>query len=197
MDYKRSKRLIHSIYGSLGLIIFFLMLLGVPPAEITLHAQKGEKYSTPRVGDQAPDISLDDFKGNKFTLSKLIKKRNVVLWFTNLCEGCQSEIPTVLRLREMYQKKGVEIVAVSVLGKDRKTVEAVIQENKVSFRFLYDPTGTATQRYSGKYIEGTCPLKNIFIIEKDGKIVYAGHLPGTDPSALEKELNKITGGNER
>ena len=84
-----------------------------------------------------------------------------------------------------------------MLGKDRKTVEAVMKENKVSFRFLYDPTGTATQRYSGKYVERTCPLKNIFIIEKGGKIVYAGHLPGADPSALEKELNNITEGNER
>jgi len=58
----------------------------------------------------------------------------------------------VLRLKAEYEKKGVEVVAVSVLGKDRKPVETVIQENKVSFRFLYDPSGIATQRYSGEYV---------------------------------------------
>lgn len=192
MDCERSKRLTYSIYHSLGLMIFLLMLLGSRNAETTLYAQKGEKYTAPRVGDQAPDFLLDDFNGETFVLSKLIKKGNVVLWFTNLCDGCQSEIPTVLRLKEMYQKKGVEVVAVSVLGKDRKTVETVIKENKVSFRFLYDPIGAATQQYSGKYIEGTCPLKNIFIIEKGGKIVYASHLPGARMNELTTQLNKMT-----
>ena len=97
------------------------MSLGMPLAENTVYAQKVEKYSAPRVGDQAPDFLLDDFNGKKFALSKLIKKGSVVLWFTNLCEGCQSEIPTVFGLKAEYEKKGVEVVAVSVLGKDRKT----------------------------------------------------------------------------
>lgn len=197
MDCKRSKRLTYSTYHSFSLMIFLVMLLGSRNAETTLYAQKGGKYTAPRVGDQAPDFLLNDFNGEKFVLSKLIKKGNVVLWFTNLCKGCQSEIPTVIRLKAEYEKKGVEVVAVSVLGKDRKTVETVMKENKVSFRFLYDPVGAATELYSGKYVEGTCPLKNIFIIEKGGKIVYASHLPGAETSTLEKQLNKITGGNER
>lgn len=197
MDWKRSKRLTHSTYRSLGLMIFLLMLLGLRNAETTLYAQKSEKYSAPSVGDRAPDISSDDFNGKKFALSKSTKKGNVVLWFTNLCEGCQSEIPVVLRLREMYEKKGVEVVAVSVLGKDRGTVENAIRENKIAFRFLYDPFGTATQLYSGKYVEGTCPLKNIFIIQKGGKIVCASHLPGVQMNELTNMLNKITKGTQQ
>ena len=192
MNYKRSKRLTRFAFYFLSLGTTLLILLGVLVAENTVYAQKTEKYSAPRVGDRAPDFLLDDFNGKKFTLSKLIKNGNVVLWFTNLCEGCQSEIPTMLRLKAEYQKKGVEVVAVSVLGKDRKTIETVMKENKVSFRFLYDPSGIATQRYSGKYVEGTCPLKNIFIIEKGGKIVFASHLPGTQLNELTTQLNKIT-----
>lgn len=197
MDNKRSKRSTRSTDCSPGSTILLLVVLGFLNAATALYAQKAENYSAPRVGGRAPDFMLDDFNGKKFELSKLIKMTNVILWFTNLCEGCQSEIPTVLRLKREYEKKGVEVVAVSVLGTDRKTVEAVIKQNKVSFRFLYDPSGTATQRYSGKYIEGTCPLKNIFIIEKGGKIVYASHLPGVDPSVLEKEVNNITESHER
>lgn len=181
----------------LGLVAFCLLIFGTLLTQTTASAQMNDKKVAPKVGDRAPDFSLQDFKGNKFTLSKLTKKNGVLLWFTNLCEGCQSKIYEVQKLESLYEKKGIDVVAVSVLGKDRKTVETVIKENKISFRFLYDPSGTATQRYSGKYIEGTCPLKNIFIVEKGGKIMYAGHLPGVDSSALEKELNNITEGNER
>ncbi len=173
------------------------MLLGLLNAETTVYAQKGEKYSVPRVGDQAPDFSLKDFGGDRFTLSKLTKKGNVVLWFTNLCEGCQSQIPTVLGLKAEYEKKGVEVVAVSVLGRDRNTVETIMRKNKLSFRFLYDPIGAATQLYSGKYIEGTCPLKNIFIVQKGGKIVYASHLLGVQMNELTTQLNNITKGTQQ
>lgn len=197
MDCTRSTRLTRFAFDFLSLGAILLILLGVLVAENTVYAQKAENYSAPRVGDQALDFSLKDFSGGRFTLSKLTRKGNVVLWFTDLCEGCQSQIPTVLRLKAEYEKKGVEVVAVSVLGKDRKTVETVIKENKVSFRFLYDPMGVATQRYSGKYVEGTCPLKNIFIIEKGGMIVFARHLPGTQLSELTTELNKITKGTQQ
>lgn len=197
VDCKRSKRLTHFAFDFLSLGTILLILLGVLVAENIVYAQKAEKYSAPRVDDQSPDFSLKDFSGGSFTLSKLTKKGNVVLWFTNLCEGCQSQIPTVLRLKAEYGKKGVDVVAVSVLGKDRKTVETVMKENKVSFRFLYDPMGVATQRYSGKYVEGTCPLKNIFVIEKGGKIVYASHLPGVTMDGLTNQLNKIMKGTQQ
>ena len=160
-------------------------------------AQTNNKNVAPKVSDSAPDFSLQDFKGNKFTLSKLTKTKGVLLWFTNLCEGCQSQIPTVLRLKAEYEKKGVEVVAVSILGKDRKTVETVMKKNKDSFRFLYDPTGTASKRYSGEYVEGTCPLKNIFVIEKGGKIVFANHLPGVQMNELASILNKLTKGTQQ
>ena len=98
-----------------------------------------------------------------------MKDKAVVLWFTNLCEGCQSSIPDVEQLKSKYEKQGVEFVAVSVLGKDRKTVESVMKDYKVSFRFLYDPDGKATTSYAGRFVEATCPLKNIYVIGKFGQ----------------------------
>ncbi|MDP2207578.1 MAG: redoxin domain-containing protein [Bacteroidota bacterium] len=165
--------------------------LGTIFIQTTASAQTNNKEIAPKVGDSAPNFSLQDFKGNKFTLSKLTKTKGVLLWFTNLCAGCQSQIPTVLSLKAEYEKKGVEVAAVSILGKDRKTVETVLKENKVSFRFLYDPNGTASKRYSGEYVEGTCPLKNIFVIEKGGKIVFANHLSGVQMNELKKLLDKL------
>jgi len=170
------------------------LLLATVFTQSTASAQMNHKQVVPKVGDIAPDFSLQDLKGNKFMLSKLTKTKGVFLWFTNLCEGCQSKIPDVQKLGSVYKEKGIDIVAVSVLGEDRKTVDDVMRKNNVTFQFLYDPKGEATELYSGKYVEGTCPLKNIFIIERGGRINYASHLPGIDEKELSSQLEKVTKG---
>lgn len=160
-------------------------------------AQGGSNaYAPPAVksvGQQAPDFTLQDFKGGNFILSSSMKGKAVVLWFTNLCEGCQSSIPDMERLKSQYEKKGVEFVAVSVLGRDRKTVESVMTRHKVSFRFLYDPDGKATASYAGRFVEATCPLKNIYIIRKGGEIAFMSHLPGVDEKILAGQIENAAG----
>jgi peroxiredoxin len=156
----------------------------------TTRAQLSAVPAAPKIGEQAPDFTLKDFSGKTFTLSPLMKKNGVLLWFTNLCSGCQEQVPTVERLKALYAKKNIGVVAVSVLGKERKHVEDVMARNKVTFPFLYDPSGEATRLYSGQYVQGTCPLKNIFVIEKGGKILFSRHLPGTSERELLAQLDK-------
>lgn len=157
----------------------------------TSYAQgsSGVKSASLESGDDAPSISLSDFNRNRFVLSEVVRDKTVLLWFTNLCSGCRSRIPDVQKLHEMFEKDDVEIVAVSELGKDRKTVEDVIKSMNITFRFLYDPDGKATKRFSGKYIEGTCPLKNLYVIERGGKIVLASHLARIDIEELIEILD--------
>ncbi|MEW6195583.1 MAG: peroxiredoxin family protein [Bacteroidota bacterium] len=167
-----------------------LLAFGIISFTSVLNAQNDKPISIPKVGDKAPEFSLQDFNGNKFELSKAVQQHGLLLWFTNLCEGCQSKISDVEKIKSVYEKKGVNIAAVSVLGEDRKTVEQIIKDNKITFPFLYDPDGKVAEIYSGKYIPGTCPLKNIYIISKDGKITFASHLPGVKTNELIKQLDR-------
>jgi peroxiredoxin len=143
-----------------------------------------------RVGEKAPDFTLQDFQGKKFTLSKLTRNKSVLLWFTNLCEGCQSKIPDVLKIKADYEKKGLEVVAVSVLGEDRQFVEDAVKVKKISYRFLYDPKGDAIERFCGRYVQGTCPLKSMYVIKKGGVVTFATHLPGVPVETLRAEIDK-------
>lgn len=156
--------------------------------------QQDGNITLPEVGATAPDFTLKDFKGKDFTLSKLKDKKTVLLWFTNLCGGCQSKFGEMGKIKNLYEKKGVEIVVVSILGKDRKTVEDIIRRKKAAFRFLYDPQGNVTKLFSGEAVPNTCPLQNIFIISKNGKIVYADHYPGVDEAGITTLLDKVTKG---
>src|SRR3989338_3337912 len=175
-----------------SLVAACLFMFGALCAGPMVNAQANEKIAVPKMGDQAPDFTLQDFNGESFTFSELLKKKSVLLWFTNLCGGCQREIPKLLRLRSQVETKDIEIVAVSVLGEDRETVEAVVRTNKITFPFLYDPKGAVTELYSGKYVPATCPMTNIYLVRKDGKIVFASHLPGADEKELSSQLDEIT-----
>ena len=58
----------------------------------------------------APDFSILDFQGKKFTLSdKLKNHKAILLWSTNLCKGCLEKIPNMERMNNLYNEKGIEI----------------------------------------------------------------------------------------
>ena len=180
------------------LILFYLMISAFsftfPPNAV---AQENDKAVIPKVGDKAPDFSLQYFDGKPFTLSKIAKNKPILFWFTNLCSGCLSKLPFLEELNKKFQNKEMEVLAVSQLGNDRKTVEDVIHKNNLSVRFLYDPSGEATTLYTGGYNPGTCPLKNIYLINKAGEIFFATHYPGVSEKELTNQINKLMKGNQQ
>ena len=174
-----------------------ILVSGIISFASLVSAQNVKQVSIPKVGDTAPNFSLQDFEENEFELSKATQKHTVLMWFTNLCEGCQSKISDVEKLKSLYENREVSIVAISVLGEDRETVETIIKKNNITFQFLYDPHGKAMEIYSGKYIPGTCPMKNIFIISREGKIAFASHLPGIETNKIIEQLNIVMKGEQQ
>ena len=175
---------------SLCSILLVGAVLGFP-----LLCQAGQggapERKSPSVGDKAPDFTLNDFQGGRFTLSKLKGHEGALLWFTNLCEGCRSKFGEMEKFNSEYSGKGIEIIALSQLGKDRKTVEQAIRANRLTVRFLYDPDGEVTGRFSGRYVPGTCPLTNLYLIDKNGTIVYATHYPGVPEEEITSQLTNL------
>ncbi len=149
-----------------------------------------QKRTVAKAGDLAPDFSLVDFQGKKFTFVKEKNDKVRVFWFTNLCVGCRSVILEMEKIKKLFEKKQVEIVAISQLGEDRATVERIVKEKNLTFRFLYDPQGEATSKYSGAYTPGTCPLKSLYIVRKNGFIQFASHFPGVPPATVVNEIEK-------
>src|SRR3989338_6860735 len=93
-----------------SLVAACLFMFGALCAGPMVNAQANEKIAALDTGDRAPDFTLQNFNGKSFTFSELLKKKGVLLWFTNLCGGCQSEIPKLLRLISSYETKDIESV---------------------------------------------------------------------------------------
>jgi len=179
--------------SSLVCILLMIVPLVFPRAG---RAQQGEPPSAKvlSAGDKAPDFTLADWQGKPFTLSTLKGHEGALLWFTNLCAGCQSKFGEMEKLKREYAGKGVEVIALSQLGKDRKSVDEAVQVNHLTLRFLYDPDGEVTTLYGGRYVPETCPLTNLYIINKDGMIVAATHYPGVPEAEIASELAKLRPG---
>ena len=58
------------------------------------------------VGETAPDFTVKDFGGKRFTLSEWNGRESVLLWFTNLCDGCRSKFAEVEKFKKEYDGKG-------------------------------------------------------------------------------------------
>lgn len=141
------------------------------------------------IGALFPDFSLNDLQGRAHRLSVPSEAEHTVLWLTNLCEDCRSKVPLLEELRLAAGRK-VRILAVSILGDDRTLPQAASAD--CGFPFLLDPNDIVAREFGLSHPPQTCPLNNLFILDKDGRIIFRHHLSALKPEAfrsLWKEWN--------
>ena len=70
---------------------------------------------------QAPEFTLEDFNGNKISLSDLSGKVVFLNVWTTWCGPCKKEIPDFIEVYEQYKDEGLEIIGISVdeIAKDK------------------------------------------------------------------------------
>ena len=92
--------------GKAVLIVAVLALLGLVGAELIRGASKPEL--------PAVQIAGKDLKGQAWSLSDHRGKRPVVVnFFATWCGPCQMEFPELVKMREQYRSRGLELVLFS------------------------------------------------------------------------------------
>lgn len=82
-----------------------------------------------QIGQPAPDFTQADTAGNPLTLSSLKGKVLLVDFWAAWCGPCRSENPNIVKAWKKYNKKGFDVLGVS-LDKDReKWIEAIHADN--------------------------------------------------------------------
>ncbi|MGC1241974.1 MAG: thioredoxin-dependent thiol peroxidase [Chryseosolibacter sp.] len=128
-----------------------------------------------RIGDKAPDFTVNDQDGNPVKLSNLHGKK-VVLYFypKDMTPGCTAE---ACNLRDNYKsmvKRGYEILGVST--DSEKTHKKFTEKEKLPFRLLadteraiHDSYGTWVEKSMyGRTYMGTARVT--FVIDEKGRI---------------------------
>jgi peroxiredoxin len=143
----------------------------------TLSAQAGELK--PYKGKQLPDFELSDLKGGKHRLSDYKGKVVLVNFWATWCPPCVKEMPSMQRLKDKYQGKDFQILAVN-MGEDPTTITIFLEKMNVDFPILLDRDGAILKQWK------IFAFPTTFLVGKDGNIAYGlfGGLEWDSPKAM-------------
>jgi peroxiredoxin len=125
-----------------------------------------------KVGDKAPDFTINEAGGKSYKLSDL-KGKVVMLQFTaSWCSVCRTEMPFIEK--EIWKEK--QAAGLLVIGIDRdEPVDKVLQFKKniaITYPLALDPGAEIFSRFAEKEAGVT---RNV-IIDRTGKIVFLTRL---------------------
>lgn len=122
-------------------------------------------YPKVAVGSVAPDFTLTDVDGRKFSLSATIGKPVILFGMASWCGECIGEGQDLTKIKESYGDK-VEIIGVAFTPGDTKdTILQFKQIGKVNIPLALD-TDHVTQKYQLVNLDST------YFINKQGVISY-------------------------
>ena len=115
----------------------------------------------------APALILADMDGKMHDLSDLKGKVVVVNFWATWCPPCRREMPSLERLKQRLQSRGLAVLAVDV-GEDADTVFAFTGqlEPAPTFPLLLDRDSQAMQRWKVKGLPTT------FVIDQQGRVIF-------------------------
>jgi len=127
-----------------------------------------------QVGDDAPDFTLMDNKGQNITLSKLLDgKHHIIVYFypKAFTPGCTMEACSFRNNYESFEATHTIILGIS--RDTPSTLEDFVQKYKLPFHLLSDPQKEVQKLYGvdGSFY-GLIPGRKTFLIGLDGKVIY-------------------------
>ncbi len=142
-------------------------------------AAAGEIASKFKVGDKAPDFTLQEIGGRQVQLSSVCKTKVVLLAFWSLrCGACLQEVPHLEKLHKNYGGRGVAVLSVVTDGVDAATTKTVMKEVGAapSYPVLVDPDFTVSDTYTNFVVPHT------LVIDRKGivRYVHTGFETGTE-----------------
>lgn len=143
----------------------------------TVSTGLAQPKATIQVGQKAPDFSLpyatrDSIAREPLQLSKIIGQRNIILAFypADWSSGCTKEMCTMRDDFKDLEKLNAELLAIS--GDYVFASHEWAKQQNFPFRLLSDHLHKVAQLYDsytdGKYFNH----RTVFVVGKDGKIVY-------------------------
>ena len=138
-----------------------------------------------QVGDVAPDFELPASGNRTVKLSDFRGKKNVLLAFYPFAFSpvCSLQLPGLQQSLGEFEKLNTAVLGISV---DSKHSSAAFAEHlHLDFPLVSDFNKEATAAY-GVLREGGFAERALFVIDKDGTIVYArvnaiGEVPDNEP----------------
>jgi peroxiredoxin len=161
-----------------------------------MDSRNRTESKTLKVGDIAPDFSLETADGTTWNLHNLRGEKNVVLAFVPYAFSnvCSAQLPAYEAELSRFQDYDTEVVSISM--DSTYTLRAWKKSMQTTFPLLSDfyPQGQVVDMYGVRNVAGM-PERALFVIDKEGIIRYIEvmHSPDEMPDSedLFQELRKL------
>lgn len=179
--------------SNLSLIIMLIALLGLVAAillwpseakategELAANVEQTddvEATTLVKVGEMAPDFSVEMLDGRTIKLSELRGKVVMVCFWATWCPPCRQEMAHLQEgVIDHFAGKDLVVLPIS-RGEKRDVVEKFITNNGYTFGVGLDPERAIYDMYASNYVPRT------FIVDKSGKVTY--RVAGYDEETAE------------
>jgi thioredoxin-dependent peroxiredoxin len=134
----------------------------------TSNEQKRPASNKVAIGDQAPDFTLPDQKGQLVSLSSFVGKKDVVLYFypRDFTPGCTAEACAFRDSYEVFKEVGAEVIGIS--SDSEQLHQGFAARYRLPFILLSDRDGSVRKRYGVSSVLGLLPGRVTFVIDKRG-----------------------------
>lgn len=136
-----------------------------------------------KVGDKAPNFSLQSLEGQSMTLADLKGKGVILNFWGSWCEPCRNEMPDLEKAWLANKDQNIVIVGVNV-GESEVSAEQFVRQVKTTFPILMDKQKEVTKVYN----IGRMPTT--FYIDQDG-IVRDIMIGQWNEKSINSKLEKI------
>jgi peroxiredoxin Q/BCP len=152
------------------IVLLFIAALFFAPAAYSQGDKKpAESDKSLSVGMKAPDFTLEDAHGKKYSLSSFRGKNPVVVYFYPKANtaGCTKQACGIRDDWSKFEKNNIKVLGISTDPK--KDISNFISENNLNFPLLSDSAKEVSRHY-GVLNENGYANRVTFIIDKKGEI---------------------------
>ena len=161
-----------------GLVLVLLIAVAMVQA---LEAKQDDQLPGLKIGETAPDFSLETLDGEMVKLSDFEGKKVVVNFWATWCKPCREEMPD---LQSVYEQKEKDVVILAVNMDAHNDVKGFIDSYSVTFPILLDEEDEVADLYQ------IISLPTTYFIDERGKIVQK-HIGQITDVQLEEILAQI------
>lgn len=124
-----------------------------------------------KVGDKAPDFTLSDLNGDKWSLHEYKGKTVVLLFYPgDDTPVCTAQLCSVRDNWSQYQATGAEVVGISM--DSAKSHKSFADKYNLTLRLLSDEKGEVVEKYDVKSWFAGRSARAVVVIDKNGNIAY-------------------------
>ena len=173
-------------WSCLGIGLVLSLLIGMERRLVAVPAVPECCASALVVGQPAPDFVAQTVHGEPVTLLSYRGRTVVLNFWATWCVPCRHELPALQAAYEVYQEKGVVILAVSQdAAEQHDMVRAYMTTQGLTFPALHDPQGSIAAQYNVMLLPST-----IFI--NPAGTITATHIGPMTRMQIERHLATIT-----